>query len=199
MTISEAQKDMRSAYYGGAAGVLVSAAAWLAAGVVSRLVSPAAAVVALLAGGMLIHPLSVLLAKASGRPGTHTPGNPLAPLALECTIWLLLSLPVAYAVSRLRVEWFFPAMLVIIGGRYFTFSTLYGMRAYWACGACLAAAGMLLVRVNGTATAGAFAGGAIEAAFAVILFSIARRELRQPGSAAGDARPATPARPAVEA
>jgi hypothetical protein len=197
MTISEAQKDMRSAYYGGAAGVLVSSAAWLAAGAVSVLVSPAAAVVALLAGGMVIHPVSVLLAKAAGRPGKHTPGNPLAPLALEGTVWLLLSLPLAYAVSRLRVEWFFPAMLLVIGGRYFTFSTLYGVRAYGACGAALATAGMLLVRLHGTATAGAFAGGAIEAAFAVILFSITRKELRHAGSAAGEVRPAASPRAAV--
>ncbi|HEX7043661.1 MAG TPA: hypothetical protein VF203_03510 [Burkholderiales bacterium] len=64
---------------------------------------------ALLVGGMLIHPTAVLLAKPLGRPGGHSPGNPLGVLALEGTVLLLLCLPVAYIVSLYRIEWFFPS------------------------------------------------------------------------------------------
>lgn len=52
----------------------------------------------------------------------------MAPLALEGTIWLLLAIPVAIGAALYRVEWFFPAMLLVIAGRYLTFSTLYDMR-----------------------------------------------------------------------
>ena len=107
---------MRFAYFAGAPGLSASAIAWLAAGVIALNSSSKNAVFALLVGGMFIHPVAVLLAKVLGRPGSHTRGNPLGVSALEGTFLLLLCLPVAYCVSLFRVEWFFPAMLLVIGG-----------------------------------------------------------------------------------
>jgi hypothetical protein len=175
-TIADAQREMRLAHYGGAPGMLTSAAVWLTAGIVSLLVSPERAVWTLFIGGMLIHPISVLLTKAMGRSGKHSPGNPLGSLAMATTFWLVLSLPLAYCVSLLRIEWFFPAMLLVIGGRYLTFSTLFGARIYWACGGALAVAGYALARANARPELGAFTGAAIEAAFATAIFVTARRE-----------------------
>ena len=179
-TIADAQREMRFAYYGGAPGMLTSAAVWLTAGIVSLLVSPERAVWSLFIGGMLIHPISVLLTKVMGRSGKHTPGNPLGSLALATSFWLVLSLPLAYSVSLLRIEWFFPAMLFVIGGRYLTFSTIFGARIYWACGAALALAGYALGRANATPEFGAFTGAALEAAFATAIFFTARRENAEP-------------------
>jgi len=115
--LGSAQADMRFGYYSGAAGVLASSAAWLTAALVAWQVSPKQAVWVLFAGGVLIHPVGVLIARMLGRPGRHAPGNPLAPLAFATTLWLIFSLPLAYAASMLRLEWFFPAMLLVIGGR----------------------------------------------------------------------------------
>lgn len=137
MTISQAQADMRSAYFSGAAGVLISGAVWLAAGLVAALHSPSVAVLVLLVGGSLIHPASVALCKVLGRTGRHEPGNPLGVLAIEGTFWLLAGIAVAYGVHVLRPEWFFPAMLLAIGGRYLTFQSLYGLRIDWYGGAAL--------------------------------------------------------------
>ncbi len=176
MSIAEAQRDMRSAYYGGAPGMFISAAVWSTAGVVSLLASPERAIWTLFIGGVLIHPISVLLTKVLGRSGKHSPENPFGSLALATTFWLLLSLPLVYAVSRIRIEWFFPAMLFVIGGRYLTFSTLFGNRVYWACGAALVLAGYVLGRANVMSHFGAFAGAALEAAFATAIFVAARRE-----------------------
>ena len=176
MTIADAQREMRFAYYGGAPGMLTSATVWLVAGIVCLLVSPERAVWALFIGGMLIHPVSVLLTKAMGRPGKHSPSNPFGSLALATTFWLVLSLPLAYAVSLLRIEWFFPAMLFVIGGRYLTFSTLYGTRIYWVCGAALALAGYALGHFNAVPHFAAFSGATLEAAFAATIFIAARRE-----------------------
>jgi hypothetical protein len=182
-TIADAQREMRLAYYGGAPGVLTSAMVWLAAGIVSVLASPERAVWALFIGGVLIHPLAVLLNKAIGRPGRHTPGNPFATLALASTFWLILSLPLAYAVSLLRIEWFFPAMLFVIGGRYLIFSTVFGVRMYWACGAALALAGYALARAGASPELGVFSGAAIEAAFAAAIFVTTRGEIVVHGAA----------------
>ena len=63
----------------------------------------------------------------------------------------------------------YPAMLLVIGGRYLTFSTLYGLRIYWACGGVLALAAFLLVFAKAPVQAGAFAGAAVEFAFAVAI------------------------------
>lgn len=175
-TLADAQQDMRVSYLGGAPGMFASALAWLAAGIVALYGSPGQAVWTLFIGGMLIHPVGILLTKAFGRRGSHTPGNPLAPLALEGTAWLILSLPLAYLVFLLRADLFFPAMLFVIGGRYLTFSTLYGSRVYWVCGGMLVVAGFALATLRATPATAALAGAVIELAFAPIILNAARRE-----------------------
>lgn len=178
MTIAEAQHDMRFGYFGGAPGMFASALAWLVAGFVALNGTPKQAVMTLFVGGMLIHPVGVLLTKMLGRPGAHRKGNPLGSLALEGTFWMLLCLALAYGVSLLRAEWFFPAMLLVIGGRYLTFQTMFGMRVYWACGAALALAGVLLAKNGAPMAIGAFTGAGIEFAFSAFIYFVARRDRR---------------------
>ena len=174
MRIDEAQQDFRLAYFDGAPGVLASALAWLAAGLTSVYGSPQRAVVALFVGGMLIHPVSIVLTKALGRSAKHSAGNPLGRLAMETTVWLILCLPLAYVVSQFRIAWFFPAMLLVIAGRYTVFASVFGLRIFWVCAAALAAAAYGLVKLGADPTAGAFTGAAIETLFASILFSRSR-------------------------
>ena len=169
------QSDMRAGYCSGGAGVLASALAWLVAACITWRMSPQQGVWALFVGGMLIHPVGVALCKVFGGSGVHAKGNPLGSLAIASTLWLIFSLPLAYAVSVLKVEWFFPAMLLVIGGRYLVFGTLFGMRAYWLLGLALAGAGFLLGRAVAPAWISAFIGVAIEAGFAVALLVAHRR------------------------
>ncbi len=169
-SITDAQLDMREAYYSGAPGVFSSGSAWLVAGLVSFMVNPKAGMLTLIFGGMLIFPVSIIFGKLLGVSGKHRKGNPLAPLAIEGTIWMLLSIPIAVGAAFYRIEWFFPAMLFVIGGRYLTFSTLYGMRLYWAFAAALVISGFLLLYTNAPALSGAFTGAFIEYIFGVVLF-----------------------------
>ncbi len=171
MSFAEAQRDMRFAYYSGATGAVSSATAWLIAAFVATFVSPAAGIVALLLGGMLIFPASVLLSKIIGRPGKHSKGNPLAPLAIEGTIWMMLSILVAIGAAFYKVEWFFPAMLLVIAGRYLTFATLYGRRIYWAFGATLAASAAPLIILDAPVVFGAYIGALIEYAYGIAIFA----------------------------
>jgi hypothetical protein len=175
-TIAGAQREMRLAYFGGAPGMLTSGVVWLIAGIVSMRVSPDRAVWALFIGGVLIHPVSRLLTRALGRSAKHSAMNPFGSLALATTFWMILMMPLAYGASSLRIEWFFPAMLFIIGGRYLTFSTLFGARIFWFCGTTLALAGFLLGRANASPQLGAFTGAAIEIGFAAMIFITAQRE-----------------------
>ena len=173
--LADAQADMRSGYLSGAPGIAASSAAWLAASAVAGAVSSSAAVWTLLVAGAFIHPAGVLLTKLLGSSGTHQAGNPLARLAMEGTLWMLAGIAVAFGMSVLRIEWFFPAMLLLIGGRYLTFQTIYGIPAYWALGAALCATGIALALVRAPVVASALAGGLIELVFAAVVFSKARR------------------------
>lgn len=175
-TLAAAQRDMRSAYLGGAPGVLVSALVWAVAGCVATWISPQRAVWALFIGGMFIHPVAVLCARLLGRSGRHTPGNPLGALAMAMTFWMIMMLPLAYGVSQLRIDLFFPAMLLVICGRYLCAQTLYGTRLYWVFGAVLALAGYGVAELNAPVALGGFAGAVIEAVFACLLLASARRE-----------------------
>jgi hypothetical protein len=169
MTIADAQRDMRFAYYNSATGAMASATAWLVAALVVTFVCGTAGIGALIVGGMFIFPASVLLSKVMGRPGKHGKDNPLGALAMEGTMWMILSIPVAVAAALYKVEWFFPAMLLVIGGRYLTFATLYGLKIYWAFAATLAAAALALVVFEAPVLSAAFAGALIEYAFGIVL------------------------------
>lgn len=171
---SSAQEDMRLSYFGGAPGLVASAMVWLISGLFALNSSPYNAVWALFIGGMFIFPLSIAISKALGRSGKHSKGNPLGRLALEGTFILIVCAPLAYVVALYRIEWFFPAMLFIIGSRYLTFSTLYGLRIYWLCGAILIALGCLLVVFQAPLAAGAFAGAIVELLFSVAVFARSR-------------------------
>lgn len=162
MNIEQAQQDMRFAYANGAPGILVSGLVWLVAGVIAYQVSPKASILALFIGGMLIHPLGMLLSKLMKRPSSHTKGNPLAPLAFESTILLFIGLFIAYSAFLIKPEFFYPIMLMVIGGRYLIFQTLYGLRLYWFLGGLLALAGVWCILLNTEFMIGAFIGAGIE-------------------------------------
>ncbi len=175
-TISDAQRDMAAAYVGGAGGAFASAAAWLSAALVSTLIGATAGIVTLVVAGMMIFPVSILISKALGATGKHSKGNPLAPLAIYGTLWMVMSILIALAAAQYRTDWFFPAMLLVIGGRYLTFETLYGMRIYLAFGASLAFTAIVLVALQAPAAVGAYAGALIEFTFASLILASARKQ-----------------------
>ncbi len=177
-TLAQAQADMRTAYWHGAFGVLASAIAWsIAAGTAAR-GKPQMAVWVLLIGGMFIFPVSMGLAKLFGRTGMHEKTNPLGRLAMFSTFGLLAGCALALGVATQKLEWFFPTMLLVIGGRYFVFTAIYGLRIYWAVGFVLAAAGLVLGAVLAAPSPelkaigpflGAMTGALIEAVFGALL------------------------------
>ena len=187
MEFSRAQADVRAGYCSGGTGILASALAWSAAAATVWLASPMQGVWALLIGGALIHPVGLLLCRLLGASGRHARGNPLGLLAGASTFWLIFSLPLAYGLALQRVEWFFPAMLLVIGGRYLVFATLYGLRLYWALGLALAGAGVVLGVMLAPPALSAAVGASTEFVFAVACLIGHRR--RSGTEAAGDNAP----------
>jgi hypothetical protein len=173
--IQHAQHDMRISHLHGFSGVLVSGVVWLIAGLVAIYASPKQAVLTLLIGGVCIYPMSVVFNKILGASGTHASNNPLSHLAMEGTIFMIMCLPLAYALSFQKVEWFFQGMLIIIGGRYLTFATLYGTRLYWLLGMGLAVAAWLLFTMKASSSVSILVGAAIEITFGLVLLIKTRR------------------------
>ena len=173
-----AQQDMRVAYLHGYPGVVISGMVWLVSAFVALNVSPEKAVWALLVGGVFIHPVSILLNKILGASGAHAPSNPLGRLAMEGTLFMIMCMPLAYGLSFQNVEWFFQGMLLIIGGRYLHFATLYGSKLYWALGIGLWLAGCLLFIINAPSHTTLLVGAAMEIVFGVVMLMIIRSRKR---------------------
>lgn len=175
MTLESAQQEMRQGYLGGGTAMLVSGIVWLVAAVVSWVGSPTSAIFTLFIGAALIFPLGSVLARLLGHTGRSSKSNPLEVLALETTVLLFIGFFVAIAAFQVRQNWFFPIMLLMIGGRYILFATLYGMRLYWVLGLILMVAGGGLLALNAPFVTGAFVGGAIEGSFSIIIMLLVKR------------------------
>lgn len=114
--------------------------------------------------------------------GPRAAGNPFGALARESAFMMVVCIPLAFAATMVRVEWFFPAMMVLVGAHYLPFATLYGMRLYWALGAAMVGAGFLLALGGAGVATGAFVGGAIELLFVPLAWFAVRREPLPAGS-----------------
>lgn len=174
--INVAQQDMCVAYSNGYSGVIVSGIVWLIAGLVAIYLSPHRAMWTLLIGGTLIHPIGILFNKVLGASGAHAQNNPLGRLAMESTVFMIMGMSLAYALSFHKIEWFFLGMLMIIGGRYLTFATLYGTRLYWVLGMGLGTAAYILLILNSPAYISILTGSAIEITFGIIMLVLIRRK-----------------------
>ena len=166
LTLPQLQAQMRAGYGSGWTGIAASALAWAVAAGIAWQGSAQHAIWALLTGGALIFPASLVLGKLLGLPCTHPKGNALGSLAGASTFWLIFCLPIAWLLGQQQPAWFFAAMLLVIGGRYLVFASIYGMALYWALGLILAAAGFGLTALSMPAAVIASAGAAIELVFA---------------------------------
>lgn len=171
MNFKAAQKDMRIGYYAGGTGALVSGLIWIAAGLIALHATQKLSILVFFFGGMLIHPLGVVLDKLLKRTGTHQKGNPLGALALESTLLIFIGLFIAYSVFQFKPNWFYPIMMLLIGGRYVIFQSVYGIRLYWVFGFALILLGVGFIIMPQPFYLGAIVGGAVEWVFALLLIN----------------------------
>ncbi len=177
MLITEAQREIRQAYIGGFMGQLVSGVLWLVTAAVATWGTPRASIILVILGGMFIFPLTRLGLAAIRHPMAITPGNPLNGLAMQVAFTLPLSLPVVGAAGLYRLDWFFPAFMIVLGAHYLPFVFLYGMRMFAVLCAVLVSAGLALaLYAPPIFPAGAWITGALLIAFAVAGRQVALRE-----------------------
>jgi len=76
-------------------------------------------------------------------------------------------------VGLYRLNWFFPALLILLGAHYLPFATLYGMRMFLFLAGILIGAGWVIAQYfSGTFSLGAWVGGLALFVFAWIGRSI---------------------------
>jgi len=144
MLIAEAQREVRSVYSGGFFGQLISSILWLTAAALGTWVSVRAAIITLVVGGFFIFAALSALLRLLGRPARVSARNPLHYLGMQVAFVLPLSMLLLVPVAEFRLNWFFPAMMVLLGAHYLPFTFLYGMRSFIALSALLIAAGVII-------------------------------------------------------
>lgn len=162
MEIREAQREMRDVFLGGFAGGLASSLLWAVSAVLWTFVSARAGIIALCAGGPLLFPASLLILKLMGRPAALRRDNPLAALARQAAFIIPLCLPVVGGATLYRLDWFYPAVLIVVGAHYLPFVTLYGMAEYYVVGGLMIGAGIAIALYSiGLPALGGWAGAGI--------------------------------------
>ena len=96
-------------------------------------------------------PLTQAVLRITGRPMALRLENPLNGLAMQVAFIVPLTLPLAGAAALYDIDWFYPAVMVIVGAHYLPFIFLYGMNAYGVLAAALLGGGFLLA-LRGPAT-----------------------------------------------
>ncbi len=175
MHLREAQRDMRRAYVNGGVGIFVSGLVWVIAGAVTFYVDLFSGMAALFLGGMLIHPLSLLLARRVFYRGRARAPNPMEMLALQSTAFLIIGLAIAYLVSGTYGDWFFAIALLAVGARYLVFQTVYGMRLFLMLGLVLIIIAAVALWFGITPAFVALAGGATELLCSAFILVPAKR------------------------
>ena len=175
MHLKDAQRDMRRAYVNGGVGIFVSGLVWVIAGAVTFYVNLFSGMATLFFGGMLIHPLSLFLARRVYHRGRARAPNPLEMLALQSTAFLFIGLAIAYLVSGTYADWFFAITLLAVGARYLVFQTVYGMRLFLMLGLALITIAAVALWLGIAPAFVAFAGGATELLISAFILVPAKR------------------------
>lgn len=80
-----------------------------------------------------------------------------------------IGLLVVAAAALYRLEWFYPAFMIVLGAHYLPFVTLYGMKMFYALAALLVSAGVVLaLYVTLPFSAGAWFTATVLAVFAFL-------------------------------
>lgn len=178
MDINEAQQEMRTRFEGGFYGQLVSGVLWLFSASLAVWNTPNAAIIILVVGGFFIFPVTELLIRVTPGVVSLSKQNSLRYLGMQVAFVLPLSMPLLLPVSLYRLNWFYPAMMILLGAHYIPFVFLYGMRMFAVLAALISGGGLVIAMyLSGSFSIGAWYTGIILIIFAVVGRIIIRREI----------------------
>lgn len=174
MDILDAQREVRSVYLGGFVGQIVSSVIWLVSAALGTWVTPKASILAIVVGGFFIFALTQMLLRLSGRRASVSRENLFNSLGMQVAFVLPFSMLLLVPVGLYKLNWFFPALMILVGAHYLPFATLYGMRMFLFLAGILIAMGVVIALwFSATFSLGAWLGGLTLFVFAWIGRSIA--------------------------
>lgn len=179
MTISEAQREIRTRFVGGFYGQLVAGVLWLTSAGLAVWRGPRASITMLVAGGFLIFPATELLIRIAGERAPVSAANALRSLGMQIAFVLPLSMPLLLPVGLYRLNWFYPAMMILLGAHYLPFVFLYGMRMFAVLAALLVGGGTVIAMYfSASFSIGAWYTGIVLLVFAALGRMVADNEHR---------------------
>jgi hypothetical protein len=177
MDIGDAQREMRVRFIGGFYGQLVSGVLWLVSASLAIWNTPGTAITMLVVGGFFIFPITELLIRVFKGKSRLSAQNSLNQLGMQVAFVLPISMPLLLPVGLYRLNWFYPAMMVLLGAHYIPFVFLYGMRMFAVIAALIAGGGLMIAMYwSSSFSIGAWYTGVILVLFAVVGRTIIRRE-----------------------
>jgi hypothetical protein len=177
MHVEDAQRENRTVFVGGFWGQLVSSVIWLASAAIGYWVTPRAAIIAIVFAGFFIFPITMLMLRLSGGPAYISRDNPLGKLGMQIAFTLPLGMLLLIPVTEFRLNFFYPALMILLGAHYLPFVFLYGMRMFYALGAALVFGGVAIAHYySGSFSLGAWVGGVMLFVFAWVGRATAKRE-----------------------
>jgi len=179
MLVQEAQSEVRTVFLGGFWGQLVSSVLWLVSAALGTWATPRVAIIELVVGGFFIFPVTQLLLRLSGKPASLTSRNPLWNLGMQMAFTLPLSMLLLVPVTAFRLNWFYPALMILVGAHYLPFTFLYDMRMFVPLSAILVGGGVAIaLHFSGSFSLGGWIGGLTLFIFAWIGRASVQTELR---------------------
>jgi|SRR5262245_21921315 len=168
MTVEEGQREVRTVFLGGFPGTLVTAVLWLASAAAATWATTRLGILILVLGGAFIFPMMQLVLRAMGRRASLPQGHPFNALAMQIAFMVPLCIPVVAGATLYRLEWFYPAFMIVVGAHYLPFCFLYGLSRFLVLGGILITAGILIgLYVPGKFALGGWLTGAVLFAFAM--------------------------------
>lgn len=177
MQIADAQREVRTVFQGGFIGGLVSGTLWAVSTALATIQSPRQGIIALTLGGVLIFPITSLLSRLTHGRGSLSKENPMDQLATQVAFTVPFALPVVAGAALYKLNWFYPAMLVIVGAHYLPFAFLYGMRSFLVLGGAMIGAGVMIgMYANESFTLAGWVGAAMLYVWAFVGKALTARE-----------------------
>ena len=171
--------EYRQCSRGGAVYLVVEGFLWLLSAPLGSFGQIPFAILVLMAGGMLIHPISLFVSRMAGLP-TISKANHLPVLNTWLALMIPLGLPLVFmATAGGHTNLFFPAFSILIGVHWLPFAYVYAMRSFVVAAGVFVLTGVVFgFKLTGSFFACGFVVGAILLTFALSNFLVVRHELR---------------------
>ncbi|MCB2199485.1 hypothetical protein KQI63_08775 [bacterium] len=180
MDTYDQHRNYRLCNKGGSVYLAVEGVLWLSSATFGAIGQIPVAMLLLMVGGMLIHPIAALVSKLLRLP-TPNPSNRLSSLNTWIALTIPLGIPLIFmATAGGHENHFFPAFAVLVGAHWLPFTYLYAMKSFVFLAGMMVLVGILFgFEYTQSFSASGFLIGGILLLFAATHLVIVRHETQR--------------------